>query len=187
MINSVSDMPIAQVIGREKLLAKAAGNASHSSTENEMSDILANLKNYSESLVALEKAGAKQTAKANPAASIGQSNESGKLRLFLKVAEKREICLPSDMTLWNVLRLYLSQTKAEFVRDLTLSVQLSDTGGGGGGGGDEAVVSESIGAEEFERLNSYVISSPLDEFVKCDGLITLAERLPILMPFIQVG
>ncbi len=185
MINSVSDMPIAQVIGREKLLAKAAGNASHSSTENEMSDILANLKNYSESLVALEKAGAKQTAKANPAASIGQSNELGKLRLFLKVSEKREICLPSDMTLWNVLRLYLSQTKAEFVRDLTLSVQLSDNSGGAGG--DEAVVSESIGAEEFERLNSYVISSPLDEFVKCDGLITLAERLPILMPFIQVG
>ena len=108
----------------------------------------------------------------------------------MKVSENREICLPGDMTLWNVLRLYLSQTRAEFVRDLTLSIQLSGDGGIGGEvvnvDSEKGMVSESIGVEEFEMLNSYVISTPLDEFVKCDGLITLAERLPILMPFIQV-
>ena len=84
----------------------------------------------------------------------------------------------------------MSQTRAEFVRDLTLSIQLSGDGGIGGEvvnvDFEKGMVSESIGVEEFEMLNSYVISTPLDEFVKCDGLITLAERLPILMPFIQV-
>ncbi len=195
IINSISDIPIAQIISREKLIAKATSSSSHSSTENEMSDILANFKNYSESLVTLEKTAASAAkhsgdGKHTVNGMSGQMNETGKLRLYLKVGEKREICLPSDMTLWNVLRLYLSQTKADFVRDLTLSVQLSDGGGGGNCGvlleNNQEMVSENIGSEQFEMLNSYVISSPLDEFVKCDGLITLAERLPILMPFIQV-
>lgn len=38
---------------------------------------------------------------------------------------------------------------------------------------------ESLAAASVEMV------TPLDAFVKCDGLIVLAERLPVLMPFIH--
>ena len=83
----------------------------------EMNDILTNLKNFSESV------DDKQPKPAS--ATVAKCHES-KLRLFLKVSEGREILLPNEMSLWNVLRLYLSQTKCSFVRDLTLTIQLTD-------------------------------------------------------------
>lgn len=179
MVNSISDIPIAQIISHEKFpKTTTTQQPKINNTENEMSDILANLKNYSESLIGLDKP--KSAFSPKPAGS------DNKLKLFLKVSPTREICLPNDMTLWNVLRLYLSQTSAQFVRDLTLTVQLTDGNGIQETAGD-GIVSDTISTEDFEMLNSYAISSPLDEFVKCDGLITLAERLPILMPFIQVN
>lgn len=191
LINSLSDIPISQIINRDKLANSAANNknstnsqaaqlvadTNNSLSSMEMNDILTNLKNFSES-----STDGKQAHQQQAKASI-KSDES-KLRLFLKVSESREILLPNEMSLWNVLRLFLSQSKSDFVRDLTLTIQLTD-GVLSESSTESGMTSENITPEIYEHLNSYAISSPLDEFVKSGGLITLAERLPILMPFIQ--
>lgn len=177
MINSISDVSISQIISREKLMAKPSSVIEDKDIEMciEMNGVLTNLKNLPESGIDKTKSQQQQP--------ISLKSNDSKLKLLLRI-DNREISLPNDMTLWNVLRLYLSQTKKRFVRDLTLIVQLND---GSTSEQSENFQTESMNAEDFELLNNYVISSPLDEFVKYDGLITLSERLPILMPFIQVS
>ena len=107
-------------------------------------------------------------------ASKTNESISAKLKLVLKLPDQREISLPGDMTLLNVLRLYLSQYRGSSIKNFTLIVQLNEED-------NESAMTN----REYEEMVNYVLSTPLDEFVKCDGLTTLAERLPILMPFIQ--
>lgn len=112
-----------------------------------------------------------------------------------------------------MLKLYLSKIKQKCVQDLTLIIKLDYSTSSGAaskttnigardivetsssfddsaGGEDdededeEGEEDEEAEEEEDETVNDEIVT-PLDAFVKCDGLIVLAERLPILMPFIH--
>ena len=135
------------------------------------------------------------------------------VRLYLKESNGEERHIPSDWTLGRVLKLYLSKIKQKCVQDLTLIIKLDystssgaaskttnigardivetsssfdDSAGGEDDEGEEEEEAEEEEAEEEddETVNDEIVT-PLDAFVKCDGLIVLAERLPILMPFIH--
>jgi baculoviral IAP repeat-containing protein 6 len=83
------------------------------------------------------------------------------------------------MSLEKILGLYLSKTKQSYVQDLELNIQLST------GNDDYYHLHHQKNNFNLDEINKFVPSSPLDEFVKCDGLTILAERLPIFMPFIH--
>jgi baculoviral IAP repeat-containing protein 6 len=107
-----------------------------------------------------------------------------KLKLYLD-----DVCIASEYTLSKVLSIHLAKTKAKVAHDLTLTVHYNHNF-------DEEFLlvsreesscsssssSSSSGSVDEEILD---FSTPLDAFVKCDGLIVLAECLPTLMPFIH--
>lgn len=103
-----------------------------------------------------------------------------RVKLYLKEANGNERLIRSEYTLGKVLHLYLSKSKQKSVQDLTLIVQLAYN--------NQTENNENTDSDsDSETYNDdyYQIPTPLDAFVKCDGLIVLAERLPILMPFIH--
>ena len=71
------------------------------------------------------------------------------------------------MTLLNVLRLYLSQCRETSIKNFTLVLL------------NEEDNESAITSREYEDMANYVLSTPLDEFVKCHGLTKLAEE-PLL-------
>lgn len=150
MINLITDTSISQMLSKDK-----------SATKQSIMDGISNNTDESSSIKTSH-------------ASKTTDSMSAKLKLVLKLPDQREISLPGDMTLLNVLRLYLSQCRDNSIKDFTLIVQLNEEDN-----------ESAMTSREYEDMASYVMSTPLDEFVKCDGLTTLAERLPILMPFIQ--
>ena len=100
--------------------------------------------------------------------------EPPKIDMWLKIGHGRKVQVQSDWTLAKVLSIYLIKSKDELpVKDLTLIL------------GDSSGVTELIRPEELEKIESFMPSSPLDEFVKCGGLTVLADRLPVLIPFIH--
>lgn len=63
----------------------------------------------------------------------------------------------------------------------------SDDGASSSLRGGDMIMDDQRGGDSMSTTatGSVEMVTPLDAFVKCDGLIVLAERLPILMPFIH--
>jgi hypothetical protein len=119
------------------------------------------------------------------------NNVIPKIRLFIKEQNGREIFVPNEYTLGKALNIYLNQTKQRKVQGLTMTVHFFHNNNDNQCDLDN-FISTSSNDNEYDEFNNNnnnseiePMSTPLDAFVKCDGLIVLADRLSILMPFIH--
>lgn len=163
LLNSLSDLPIPQILAA----AKTTNNSESTDSVYEMKDFLTKLKAESSSASSFKPS------------SGGDGYQLPRIKLYLKEHDGRERPLRNEYSLNRVLDLYLTKSNRKVVQDLTLVVKLSY----------DSEHSSGVDLTDVEATGTSAttnfISSPLDAFVKCDGLIVLAERLPILMPFIH--
>ena len=102
-----------------------------------------------------------------------------KLKLFSKELSTDKY-IPNDCTLAHIVNAYLSKTNEKNVHNLTLFVKFINNQS------EENEFKEIYHLnEQQDHLSNTVTQTPLDAFVKCDGLVVLAERLPLVMPFIH--
>jgi len=198
IINSITDVPISQMlnIDQKNTSSSLSNNLNNNNNSNstsganllDMNSLLNNLKHYGESYQNEQKKQninkAFENLKQPKINNESINNNFPKVNLVLKLpgensGEEEEIILPNDMSLEKILGLYLSKTKQSYVQDLELNIQLST------GNDDYYHLHHQKNNFNLDEINKFVPSSPLDEFVKCDGLTILAERLPIFMPFIH--
>jgi hypothetical protein len=83
--------------------------------------------------------------------------------------------LADDCSLAQALDVYLTQTGRQVEHDVGLVLRSCEY--------DEEVEERSRGGDSFDDKKLAI--APLDAFVKCDGLVVLAECLPSLMPYIH--
>ena len=91
----------------------------------------------------------------------------------------REKLIPNDYTLESVYNVYLKRLEEAGKSELTSEHDLTLSVYSGGDSHHELLV------QEASKDAQDMLSSPLDAFVSCGGLMVLAERLPVLMPFIR--
>ena len=188
IIQFISDVPLSQILS----VAPAAPSSSSSiskSCENfnenvlEMKELLSKFKAFSDFS---EPSYTKKEKAAAAAAAASKLNQTcmPKIKLLLKDPSGRgdELAIPSDYSLAKVLRMHLAKSSQSTTHCLSLSVHSSCTSGE-----DEAATKQPSDAADLSELDDddEQLSTPLDAFVQCDGLIMLAECLPTLMPFIH--
>jgi hypothetical protein len=88
--------------------------------------------------------------------------------------------IPNDCTFESIINAYLYKTRQKTIENLVVEVcQLSA----------DSEIDELDEIDEWNSSNEKedvsISYTPLDAFVKCNGLAVLAERLPIMVPFIH--
>ena len=94
-----------------------------------------------------------------------------------------EICIAGEHSLAKILAMHVAHTGTRVAHHVTLTVHYTTP--------STSLLEDQLNANIAHNSNNINInkcdemSTPLDAFVRCDGLIALAECLPTLMPFIH--
>ena len=162
LIHLIVDVPISATSSQQNQMVNELSDNLH-----EMSDLLNKLKpNFD-----------------NNNKSAFKNNSSPlqypKLKLFSKELSNDKY-IPIDCTLAHIVNTYLNKSNEKTVHNLTLFVKFIT------GPHEDFEFKELYQLnEQQEQVANTVAQTPLDAFVKYDGLVVLAERLPLVMPFIH--
>ncbi len=104
-----------------------------------------------------------------------------KVRLRLNALSETKY-IPNECKFESLINAYLYKTKQKTIDNMVIEVcQLSCS--------DESDVDDLDEIDEWSMLHdddeASISYTPLDAFVKCNGLHVLAERLPIMVPFMH--